>query len=228
MFNLKLYKTLIKRLLNAGLKPSTNWNKKLSKNTLFIRHDIDFSIEYAYRLALCESRLKIYSSFFFMMSTNFYNLLSSHNQKLVKEISSMGHKVSIHFDPTAYKNLKYFKYEKNVFENIFGEKVDIVSIHRPGIFLKSNNIKLSGISQTYQDVFFKKMKYISDSNCRDVFPQITKFLEEPRKFGLHLLIHPIWWMDMGSNPSKTINNWRNQNKDFITSEIINNLTVYKK
>ena len=228
MFNLKLYKTLIKRLLNAGLKPSTNWNKKLSKNTLFIRHDIDFSIEYAYRLALCESRLKIYSSFFFMMSTNFYNLLSSHNQKLVKEISSMGHKVSIHFDPTVYKNLKYFKYEKNVFENIFGENVDIVSIHRPRFFLKSNNIKLSGISQTYQDVFFKKMKYISDSNCRDVFPQITKFLEEPRKFGLHLLIHPIWWMDMGSNPSKTINNWRNQNKDFITSEIINNLIVYKK
>ena len=228
MFNLKLYKILIKRLLNAGLKPSTNWNKKLSKNTLFIRHDIDFSIEYAYRLALCESRLKIYSSFFFMMSTNFYNLLSSHNQKLVKEISSMGHKVSIHFDPTAYKNLKYFKYEKNAFENIFGENVDIVSIHRPRFFLKSNNIKLSGISQTYQDVFFKKMKYISDSNCRDVFPQITKFLEEPRKFGLHLLIHPIWWMDMGSNPSKTINNWRNQNKDFITSEIINNLTVYKK
>ena len=228
MFNLKLYKTLIKRLLNAGLKPSTNWNKKLSKNTLFIRHDIDFSIEYAYRLALCESRLKIYSSFFFMMSTNFYNLLSSHNQKLVKEISSMGHKVSIHFDPTVYKNLKYFKYEKNVFENIFGENVDIVSIHRPRFFLKSNNIKLSGISQTYQDVFFKKMKYISDSNCRDVFPQIIKFLEEPRKFGLHLLIHPIWWMDMGSNPSKTINNWRNQNKDFITSEIINNLIVYKK
>ena len=30
MFNLKLYKTLIKKLLNAGLKPSINWNKKLS------------------------------------------------------------------------------------------------------------------------------------------------------------------------------------------------------
>ena len=156
MFNLKIYKTLIKKLLNAGLKPSTNWNKKLSKNTLFIRHDIDFSIEYAYRLALSESRLKICSSYFFMMTSNFYNLLSSHNQKLVKKISSMGHKVSIHFDPTAYKDLKYFKYEKNVFENIFGKKIDIVSIHRPRFFLKNNNIKLSGISQTYQDVFFKK------------------------------------------------------------------------
>jgi len=228
MFNLKIYKTLIKKLLNAGLKPSTNWNKKLSKNTLFIRHDIDFSIEYAYRLALSESRLKICSSYFFLMTSNFYNLLSSHNQKLVKNISSMGHKVSIHFDPTAYKDLKYFKYEKNVFENIFGKKIDIVSIHRPRFFLKNNNIKLSGISQTYQDVFFKKMKYISDSNGRDVFPKVINFLEEPRKFGLHLLIHPIWWMDLGSDPSKIIKNWRNQNKDFITSDIINNLTVYRK
>ena len=228
MFNLKQYKNLIKKLLNAGLQPSTTWNKKLNKNSLLIRHDIDFSIEYAYRLAHIESQLKICSTFFFMISTNFYNILSSHNQKLIKNISSMGHKVSLHFDPTVYEDLKYFKYEKNLFENIFGEKVDIVSIHRPRYFLRNNNIKLSGIAQTYQDVFFKKMKYISDSNCRDVNPQIIKFLENPRKIGLHLLIHPIWWMDLGKSPSKTINKWRKQNKDFITSEIINNLSVYKR
>jgi len=193
---------------------------------LFIRHDIDFSIEYAYRLALSESRLKICSSYFFMMTSNFYNLLSSHNQKLVKNISSMGHKVSIHFDPTTYKDLKYFKYEKNVFENIFGEKVDIVSIHRPRFFLKNNNIKLSGISQTYQDVFFKKMKYISDSNGRDVLPQIDKYLQEPREIGLHLLTHPIWWMGIGTNLTETCNAWRTQNSDFITSEIRKNCTNY--
>ena len=228
MFNLKSYENLIKSLVSAGLKPTTDWKEKLSENSLLIRHDVDFSIEYAYRLAHVESQLKICSTFFFMISSNFYNILSSHNQKLIKNISSMGHKVSLHFDPTVYEDLKYFKYEKNLFENIFGEKVDIVSIHRPRHFLRNNNIKLSGVAQTYQDGFFKKMKYISDSNCRDINTDIIKFLEDPRKHGLHLLIHPIWWMDIGSNALETINNWRNTNRNFITSEIKNNCKAYRK
>ena len=227
MFNINRYEDLIKSLVNAGLKPTTNWNEKLSSNSLLIRHDVDFSIEYAHRLALFESQLKICSTFFFMLSSNLYNSLSAHNQKLIKEIADMDHKVSIHFDHTVYENLEYFKYEKNIFENIFGKKVDIVSMHRPKNFLNNNNIMLSGTPQTYQDIFFKKMKYISDSAGKDVFPEITKYLEEPRALGLHLLIHPIWWMGLGSNPTEIIDTWRNENLDFITSEIKNNCKVYK-
>ncbi len=227
MFNLNRYENLIKSLVNAGLKPTTDWNKKLSENSLLIRHDVDFSIEYAYRLALFESQLKISSTFFFMLCSNLYNPLSAHNQKLIKDIADIGHKVSIHFDPTVYKSLEYFRYEKNVFEKIFGKKVDIVSIHRPNHFLNNNDIHLLGTPQTYQNIFFKKMKYISDSAGKDVFPQITKYLKEPRTLGLHLLIHPIWWMGIGSSPTEIIDTWRNENLDFITSEIKNNCKVYK-
>ena len=147
MFNLKRYEDLIKSLVNAGLKPTTNWNEKLSSNSLLIRHDVDFSIEYAHRLALFESQLKICSTFFFMLSSNLYNSLSAHNQKLIKDISGMNHKVSIHFDHTVYENLEYFKYEKNIFENIFGKKVDIVSVHRPKDFL---NNKITGSLDYYK------------------------------------------------------------------------------
>ena len=162
-----------------------------------------------------------------MLTSNMYNPLSAHNQKLIKSIADMGHKVSLHFDPTVYESLEYFLYEKNIFENIFNQKIDIVSIHQPGLFLNNNDITLSGTPQTYQDVFFKRMKYISDSNGRDIFPQITKYLEEPRELGLHLLIHPIWWMGIGINPTEIIDTWRNENIDFITSEIKNNCKVYK-
>jgi len=227
MFNLKRYEDLIKSLVNSGLKPTTNWNEKLSLNSLLIRHDVDFNIEYAHRLALFEYQLKICSTFFFMLCSNLYNPLSAHNKKLIKDIADMGHKVSIHFDPTVYESLECLRYEKNIFENIFGKKVDIVSIHRPKHFLDNNDIKLSGTPQTYQDVFFKNMKYITDSAGKDVFPQITKYLEEPRKFGLHLLTHPIWWMGIGSNPTEIIDTWRNESLDFITSEIKNNCKVYK-
>ena len=222
MFNLKRYKDLIKSLVNAELKPTTNWNEKLSSNSLLIRHDVDFSIEYAHQLALFESQLKICSTFFFMITSNLYNLLSEHNQKLVKDIANMGHKISIHFDPTAHQSLEEFAYEKNVFEKIFKVNVDIVSIHRPGSFLDNNNILLSGIPQTYQDIYYKKMKYISDSTGRNVFPLISEYLEGPRDLGLHLLVHPIWWIGTGNNPKEKLNDWRNKKFDFITSEIRNN------
>ena len=101
-----------------------------------------------------------------------------------------------------------------------------MSIHRPGPFLDENNVLLSGIPQTYQDIYFKKMKYISDSGGRDVFPLIAKYLEDPGEFGLHLLIHPIWWLDKGMSPTKALNSWRTQYLDFITSEIKKNCKRY--
>ena len=222
MFNIKKYEDLIKKLLGAGLKPTTNWNEKFNEKSLLLRHDVDFSIEFAHQLALLENKLNICSTFFFMLTSNLYNPLSEHSQKLVKDIANMGHKISIHFVPTAHESLDHFIFEKNVFENIFKKKVDIASVHQPGIFLNNNNITLSGTPQTYQDVFFKKMRYISDSKGRDILPLIDKYLEEPRKLGLHLLLHPIWWMGIGTDPIETLNAWRNKKFDFITSEIRNN------
>ena len=46
-----------------------------------------------------------------------YNLMSKSNMRLVKEIYEMGHKISLHFDPTAYSDLDPFINEKNFFES---------------------------------------------------------------------------------------------------------------
>ena len=226
MINLQKYETLILKLLNAGLKPSINWKGKLNINSLFLRHDIDFSVEYAYQIAKIEYNLKIQSTFFFMLSSNMYNLLSTHNQKLVSKIANMNHKVSIHFDLNSYQNFEYFLYEKKLFENIFNIRVDIVSIHRPGNFLLNNNLKISGIPHTYQDVYFKEMKYISDSGGRDVFHAVNKYLNNPRETGLQLLTHPIWWVSDKKSVRTTLNSWRTKHLTFLTSEIKKNCKSY--
>ena len=75
MFNINHYKELIRRLLNAGLRPTTSWNKEMNVNSLLLRHDIDFSVDYAYQIAKLESKLKINSTFFFMLTSNMYNFL---------------------------------------------------------------------------------------------------------------------------------------------------------
>ena len=144
------------------------WHEIKKKNIL-LRHDIDFSLENANLLAKKENELKIKSTYFFMLSSNFYNVFSDHSQKIILDIKKLGHKISLHFDPTVYKKINEgAKIEINTFQKLFKTKVDIISIHRPGSFLKNNNQKLGGCSHTYQDKFFKKIKYISDSGGKNI------------------------------------------------------------
>ncbi len=226
MFSLDQYKKLIFELIENGLSPTTNWRGIVSNNTLLIRHDVDFSVDFAYQLALCECELGIRSTYFFMLTSNMYNLISLENQKLVKDIIKLGHKVSIHFDPTAHEELEKFENEKKLFESIFDVKVDIVSIHRPGPFLDNNNVSLCGIPQTYSDAYFRNMKYLSDSGGRDIIPLIAEYLDGDRNRGLHLLIHPVWWVGRGDSPTETLNFWRERHSDFLKSEVRLNCKTY--
>mgnify|MGYP001161236470 CR=1 FL=1 len=113
MFSLDKYKTLLADLTDGGLFPTVEWNRTPTRNTLFLRHDVDFSVDFAHTLAKFEADLGVQSTFFFMLTSNMYNLMAPENQRLVHEIIEMGHKVSIHFDPTAYDRLEYFENEKN-------------------------------------------------------------------------------------------------------------------
>jgi hypothetical protein len=227
MFGIEKYKSLLSDLKEEGLVPSTNWIDNKNINSLFLRHDIDFSIEYAHQLATLEFDQGINATYFFMFSSNMYNLISNQNQRLAKEISDMGHKISIHFDPTSYKSLDRFKGEKDLFESLFNTKIDIVSIHRPGPFLNNNNISLGGIPQTYNDLYFKKMKYISDSGGKNIFPQISEYLKSSREKALHLLIHPIWWVGEGVDATSTLDSWIKANQKFLSSEVRLNCKTYK-
>ena len=139
----------------------------------------------------------------------------------------MGHKISIHFDPTAYKKINNFKKEKIAFENEFLVNVDIISIHRPNSFLNNNNKKIFGTNQTYQDEYFKNMNYLSDSGGRDVLPLLDKYFSDYNRKGLHLLIHPIWWNSVSLTPTETLNKWKNNYFNFITKQISLNCKVYR-
>ena len=135
MYGISKYNQIINLLLSNGLKITKNWHKKNYHNNVLLRHDIDFSLEHALKIAEFEFKKKINSTYFFMSSSNMYNLFSKKNIEIVKKIKKFGHKISLHFDPTNYQNLTFFLTEKNTFEKIFNVKLDIVSIHRPNKFL---------------------------------------------------------------------------------------------
>lgn len=227
MFGKKKYINLLNFLISNNLKFTTNWKKKDYKKNLLLRHDIDFSVEDAYEIAQIEKSMGLKSTFFFMVSSNMYNLFSFKNIKTIKKIFRMGHKISLHFDPTVYHSLKEFVKEKDSFEKFFDVKIDIISIHRPGIFLNKKNYKILGIKNSYNDIYTNDMEYISDSGGKDVFPKLKKYLAEQNTKGLQLLIHPIWWTSKNSSQTKTLNKWRNNYFNFIGNEIGKNCKTFK-
>ena len=227
MFGLKNYRLLVSSLREHNFSFSTDWNLEAKSRTVLMRHDIDFSVDDALVMAKLECDLNLRSTYFFMLSSNMYNLLSKRNRDSVLEIKEMGHKVSLHFDPTIHERLEVFLNEREAFEMAFKSDIDIVSIHRPGKFLENNNIDLFGIKQTYQDRFFKDFRYLSDSGGKDVSLAVSEFLSSSSEQVLHLLTHPVWWVRRVSTQTLTLNQWRKDHFDIITEEIRKNCKTYE-
>ena len=228
MFGIDNYQTLLKNISSKGWNFSTDWEIIDKKKNILLRHDIDFSIEDALITAEIEKKLEIKSTFFFMLTSNMYNIFSSYNRNLIERIIESGHKVSVHFDPTAYTTLDSFKEEKYIFERMFNVNVDIVSIHRPGIFLENNNQSLNGIAHTYQDKYFKDIKYISDSGGSDVNQKLSEHFSSKCQSTFQLLLHPIWWTSKEKNPTSTLNKCIENKLKFLYEETELNCKTYKR
>ena len=197
---------------------------------IILRHDIDFSLDCAVAIAQADKEMGIRSSFFFMLTSNMYNLLSSDSADKVKKISDMGHRISLHFDPTAHSDMEYgFSIEKDTFERLFGEELEIISLHRPGKFLNNNNKRLRGVRHTYEDEFFKNMKYLSDSAGRDCRIEWDDTLKQAKKdkLSIQLLLHPVWWADSNISVTEALRNVLHQKAEFLITETTKNCKSFQ-
>ena len=81
------YKTLIKLLKNHGYTPAQytgGYNK-----SVILRHDVDTSIEKAVKMAEFEKNLGISSTYFVLVTTDFYNVFSAKNTALIRKIRTL-------------------------------------------------------------------------------------------------------------------------------------------
>lgn len=197
-FTYKAYKGMIEKLLDKNYEISDYKNYKEKKKVVILRHDIDTSLEKALRIAEIEKELNIYSTYFILLSTDFYNINSEKSLKIVKEIKRLGGKIGLHFDEKKYKinaqedYIKYVNYELNILSRILNEKIDIVSMHRPSKEFLEMDLEIPNVINSYQKVFFNKFKYISDSrmNWRE---NVEEIIEKNQYKALHILTHPFWY-----------------------------------
>lgn len=166
--------------------------------SVILRHDVDYDVKKAREFALFEQRIGVTSSYFFLLTSDFYNLCSKKVNMIVREIVDCGHQIGLHFDETRYENVSIeeiktkVEEEKLIMESIIQVPITTVSMHRPSGEVLEANLCFDRIVNSYGKVFFEDFKYVSDSRMRwreDVY----RIVQEEEEKRLHILTHPFWY-----------------------------------
>lgn len=201
-FTYTSYKDMLYLLQEEGyaITDYHGYNSYHEENDIVIlRHDIDNSIEKAAGMAELEHKFGVFSTYFVLVSSEFYNVAAKKNLDMLKEIHAMGHRIGLHFDEMCYKGkgLKEIVAsavrEKEILQNVIEIPVTTVSMHRPSKIMLENDVLFPSMVNSYSDTFFKGFKYLSDSRMhwRENAEEVIKSHDYHH---LHILTHPFWYV----------------------------------
>jgi hypothetical protein len=226
-FSFDYYNEIIDVIKKSGKSHTFDEIDKNTDKFVIMRHDVEFSVERAYNLAAFENTKNFHSSYFFQLTNNTYNLLSRKNRDLVLEIITMGHNVGLHFHLNGMSDInkikEQIKNEIKIMGLMLGRKIDSFSIHRPTTDVLRDTIRLEGIINAYDDLFFcftenvtanpPKIKYLSDAKHQWNYG-LEPNEETINKYDkIQILIHPYSWTKNGYDNAgnfKTLISEKNQ------------------
>lgn len=158
------------------------------RGDLFLRHDVDMSLDAAVAMAELEAERGVRATYFLMTRSDFYNLDSRSGVAALARLRELGHRVGLHaVHPDA----------------TLDERFDpVVAWHTPDPEWMTQ--PLDGAVNVMQEPFFQPDRYRSDSNqrWRSGCPH-----EELARGGfdwLQLLVHPEIWVYPGSTMRETM------------------------
>jgi hypothetical protein len=211
LFSFVYYGEIIDAIKKSGKSHAFYQINKNTDKFVIMRHDVEFSVERAYNLAVFENTKGFHSTYFFQLTNDSYNILSRKNRELILEIIHMGHNVGLHFhlnDMTDIGKIKsQIKKEIEIMGSMLDKGIDSFSIHRPTADVLRNTIKLEGIINAYDNLFFSftedvmanppKIKYISDARHHWNYG-LEPSAETIKKYDkIQILVHPYSWTENG-------------------------------
>lgn len=197
-FTTKAYIELIGILRHNGYNFCMYPESETVKKSVIIRHDVDFSLEKALEMARIEYDLDVKSTYFILLSTNFYNVFSKESFEKLNQIQSLGHEIGLHFDEKRYdiqtiRDMQNcVELEAEILGKLLNTDIKVVSTHRPSKLILENDIQFHQMINSYSSKYFKSMKYVSDSrmNWRE---DPIETIESGKYEKLHILTHPFWY-----------------------------------
>lgn len=194
-FKYTAYRDMVQQFQQLGYELADYSQLNNDKMQLILRHDIDICCDRALQFAQFESQHNISSTYFFLVSSELYNLSSQRARHVVREVLTLGHRVGLHFDPSIYTgNIEqHADAECQFLESITGCPVEVISFHKPGNKALTTKSQFAGRINAYAEEFFTHMGYCSDSKGLWRFGDPLSQAAVAEKRSLQLVTHPIWW-----------------------------------
>lgn len=170
------------------------------ERTMILRHDIDFSVDLAFEMARLEADIGARATYFFMTTSEYYNVFSEPYREILRQIVSLGHEVGLHWDSRALpsnpaQHPEFLRSQLILLSAASGSPVRSASQHIPtdtpafdiGPYVENN---------AYSKRFNTRFAYVSDSSM--AWREITPLDLIDAGKDIQFLSHPIWWMSEGS------------------------------
>lgn len=197
-FTIEAYVKLIELLKSSDYQFCFYDDCNVVEKSVILRHDVDLSLDKAVEIAQVENQLGVKSTYFILLTTNFYNIFSKESYNKIKQIKDLGHVIGLHFDEKRYdittidEMENHILFELKMLGQLLNEQINVISMHRPSKLILENDIQIKDVINSYSKKYFKEMKYVSDSrmNWRE---NVIEIIESNHYKKLHILTHPFWY-----------------------------------
>ena len=192
------YKAFLRHIsARFSLTTFSEWD---GSNAILLRHDVDFDLAAALRLAVIEHECAVPATYFVMTTSTSYSPMTAANRRRLRDIANMGFEIGLHFDPSVYESDSEAELQRRVdleaaiLESIIDRKIRSVSLHNPSIFQKY--VLFPNYINAYDPRIFSPEVYLSDS--RMVFSSdVLEFAERSNRSPVQILLHPLHFTEEG-------------------------------
>lgn len=208
-FTLSNYRNLLSlALANYEFKLFT---QEYQNKSILLRHDLEFSVPIALRMAQMEAELGIRSTYFVQLHSEFYNTLEKSSLKDIKLIEKLGHQIGLHFDSHFWEIQdesqldRSIEFDKSILERYLGTQIKAFSFHNNTPFtLSCRKDKYGGLINVYSDYFRERYAYNADSLGYWRYERLEDRLKEAKEDALQVLIHDGMWQDEVLPPRRRV------------------------
>jgi hypothetical protein len=186
-FDLEHYRELLEAAREGGYRFAL-FDHEPQPGEVFLRHDVDLSLEAGVEMAELEAGEGVTSTYFLMTQSVFYNLASPVGVRALNRLRELGHAVGLHAVwPRAELDERF---------------EPVIAWHNPEEATMAQPIE--GAVNVMEPPFFAPDHYRSDSNqhWRSGCPHAE--LEQGAFAWLQLLVHPEIWVYRGDSMRETM------------------------
>jgi hypothetical protein len=181
-FDMREYELLLEAAQEGGYT-FRRFDGEPADGDLFLRHDVDLSLDAALSMARLEAEMGARATYFLMTRSVFYNLASHAGEAAVSELRELGHAVAHH---AVHPHV-----------DLDGRFDPVVAWHNPDpAYMRA---PVDGAVNVMEKPWFDPDHYRSDSNQHWRSGSPREGLRRRDPSWLQLLIHPEIWVYPGES-----------------------------